>query len=182
MPFTWENPLPLEYAHDAAQTSLGNAVAADRQSYQRNFAPGALQLRRIALGMDEGNEYEQSVAAGKDSNRAFGSAQGQYERDLFRRGVSTNDGAASGQRKRLGLGRIIAQVDAQNGASRTARSNQQMAQTFGIQNYGELITNSNNILGNIAKSEVDRYAQWRGANAAGNSSAAGAIGAVASFI
>jgi hypothetical protein len=152
-------------ARDAGQRALSQYIDEDAQLYRELFAPEMMELRRIGLGMGAGNAYQAATSALGTAGRSFDSAISSFTRDRLRAGLATDDASAASQQRRLSLQRIIQQVDAANRASRGAMDARRMAQTWGLQSFGDAASAGTGILRQIAQNEADREAQYQIAKA-----------------
>jgi len=134
--------------------------------YNRELVKPLLDLRSIGLGMGEGNQYDAAGRGLETATRRADSTAGMFERDRMRAGIGVDTATAESRTKRLGLRRILSQVDAANRGAQGARDLTKQAQLVGSQLYGNAITNANASLAQIAGAETDRDAQYRGAKAA----------------
>lgn len=150
----------------AARDALTSYQQDDSNFYQDNFVEPLLNLRSIGLGMGEGNEYDAANRGLETATRQANAAAGSFSRDQMRSGVARDDSTAGSQGRRLGLRRVLAQVDAANRGAEGARDLQKQAQQAGTQLYGDAITNANSALTDIARNETDRDAQYQNAKAA----------------
>lgn len=160
-------PKPGMLAENAGSTAYQQGVAQDRDVYGRVFQPEALSLRAVGLGLrgSGSNVYEAAASGMATANRRFDSLSSSFDRDVFRSGRGTAEDVTR-QKKRLGLARVIAQVEASNRAIRAADQRRTEAQTFGSQFYADSIVGANSMLSRIAGAETDRDVQYRAARQA----------------
>jgi hypothetical protein len=170
------------FGRTAGQDALAAGVEQDRQFYRDNFLQQSLDLRAIGLGIGAGNSRLAANNARADSSRMFDVAERAYARDVARSGTPGDATQQASRGRRLSLARVISEVDAANNASRGARAMRQQAQTFGTQFYGDLVTDSNSALTNIAAAEQDRETQYRNARDGSKGGLLGIAGMAASFI
>jgi hypothetical protein len=166
----------------AGQDLLATTTQENRDFYRDNALDESLNLRAIGLGMGAGNQFTAAADGLARSNANSDTVAGQYSRDSLRTGVAGDGTQQASRSRRLGLRRVLSSVDSANGSSRNARAQQRAAAAYGTQLYGDLTTDANGALTSIARSEVERENQLKGAKAGATGSAAGLVGMVASFI
>lgn len=171
----------LKHNPTGGEAALAQNIEHDAALYRNAFAPQAERLRRIGLGFDEGNQYAAAQRSIEGAGRILSGANESLARDRIRMGRSVDASTSASQTRRLGLARVIAQVDAGNRAAQSARSTQRTAMEGGIQQYGDLAADSNASLSAIAKAEADREAQYRAAKAQKKSNNLAAIGTAAAL-
>lgn len=170
------------FGRSAGADALAAGVEQDRDFYRDNFLQQSLDLRSIGLGRGAGNERTAALGARADSNRMSDVADSAYGRDVSRSGIAGDATQQASRKRRLSLSRVISEVDSANNASRGAKSMRQQAQTFGTQFYGDLVTDSNGALRDIAASEQDRESQYRDAKNGSSSGLMGLAGVAMAFI
>lgn len=166
----------------AGADALTAGVQQDREFYRDSFLQNSLDLRAIGLGIGAGNTFTAANNALASSGRASDVADSAYARDVARSGIAVDPTQQASRARRLSLSRIISGVDAANNASRAAKAAQRQAQTFGTQFYGDLVTDSNAALRDIAAAEQDRENQYRDAKSGSKGGLLGIAGAALSFI
>jgi hypothetical protein len=150
----------------AGRDALAAYQQQDAEFYNRELVNPLLDLRSIGLGMGQGNQFDAAASGIATATRQADSAAGMFERDRMRTGLAVDPATSESRNRRLGLRRIISQVDAANRGAQGARDMTKQAQLVGTQLYGNAITNANASLSQIAGAETDRDAQYRQAQAA----------------
>jgi hypothetical protein len=164
------------YGADApARDRLQANAKEDYDFYRESFAPQTSELRRIGLGFGAGNQYDAIQSTLPTAGKMFDTGTATFERDRERLGLRDN-AAAGSQRKRLGLARVLSQVDSANRASRGARDMREDAQNFGMDSYAQNAVGASGTLRSITGEDMDRDLQYKDAKgrAKSNQMAAGA--------
>lgn len=149
----------------AGRDTLAGYQQQDAEFYNREFANPLLDLRSIGLGMGQGNQFDAAARGLEMATRQADSAAAMADRDTMRAGLAVDPATSASRGRRLGLRRILSQVDAANRGAQGARDLTKQAQLVGTQMYGDAITNANASLSQIAGAETDRDAQYRQAQA-----------------
>ena len=153
------------------QRLLARAGMDAQRLYSEKFQEDAQQLRRTALGLDAGSAVGRVRAniglAGRDVDIASGAG----ERERRAVGVTAN----AADTRRVGLARVLAQVDAGNRTSEANVRRQEAAQQWGAQQWGNNATDAFQTLAGIARSENDRENQYRQARAQYRSNVVGTL-------
>lgn len=167
-------------------SALNTSLQGSEKYYGSVFSPNVSALRNIALGVSgtAGNGYTQSQSAISDAGTAFDAGASGMERGYRATGLSPDSDTAASQKRRLGLARVLSQVDAGNRAVDTARENRESAQEWGSEFFVDRTTGGQKVLADVAKREQDRISQYRQAKAnkkAGIMSTIGTVAAIAAM-
>lgn len=150
---------PFSKSRNAGQTAMDALTMQRTQDYNSTFAPVAGGLRELALSQyDEGATLGEARLGGSSFDASIG-AMGRERRGL---GVG---GASANETKRLGLRRMLAEIDAGNNKIARDDESRAMAQDYMAGAYGDNMAGAGAIYGDIAKRELDRKAQYQMAQA-----------------
>ncbi len=146
----------------AGERALAAAGLETQRQYAENFLATERDIRATAYGTNAGTVVrdirEDADDAGTQADIAAG-ALGRERRALGLGEISTSTN------RRLGLARVLAQVDAGNRSAEVAAGRQRAAQQWGLQQWGADTSDAVATLTQIAQSEQDRYAQYKKAKA-----------------
>ena len=165
-----------ELSRTEGQTLLAQTGQDLQRQYGQDFAPLEQQLRATAFGANAGTVVQGTKDAVTQAGTDADISAAAYERE--RRALGVGAPSAS-QSRRLGLSRVLAQVDAGNRSSDSAVSRQKAAQQWGAQQWGASAADAVSTLSGIAQSEYDRYNQYRRAKADRKASIVGTISGIA---
>lgn len=168
------NRKPFAKDRKAGTRAQESLISRRTNDYNNMFAPVSSGLRDVALG-----SFDQAAAsdAGAQAGRTFDANVGAMERE--QRGLGASQMA--GQGERLGLRRVLAEVDAANRNYDAQDERRTMAQEASFDEYGSRMAAAGQIYGNIAEQEASRRAQHKQAKAAQRASIMQAVGTVASI-
>jgi hypothetical protein len=147
-----------EIERTQGQRLLARAGMDIQRQYANNFMGLEHSITNTATGRDAGDALGRVQNAQDTAGRDADIASSAMDRERAALGIG---GVSQATTRRLGLSRVLAQVDAGN---RTADANvgrQKAAQQYGAQQWGANATDAVNTLAQIAQSEADRYSQYR---------------------
>lgn len=156
-PFPVFTPMPssadvFDTKRKAATRALSDLITQRTNEYNQYYAPLASSIRNDALYMDPTKVADE---AGAMSNKSFDASAGAIERQQRALGV----GPVAGQANRLGLRRVLAEVDARNNAMSAAKDRQRAAQEAATQQYSNDYATQGNILQSISGMELKRMGE-----------------------